>query len=749
MPHWFSTDWPGGLSAERVENARVNNRFARFLAGLAVSVTCVAGAAERPRVGLVLGGGGARGAAHVGVLEVLQQLRVPVDCVAGTSMGALVAGAWAAGLEPAALRQALAAADWADMFLDNPEFEELNFRTKRLSRRFLPGSESGLRADGLVAPPGVVAGQKIKLFFNQLVRADTGELDLEDLPLPVSMIATDIASGERIVFREGSLTQAMRASMAVPGLLAPLAWQGRKLVDGGLVDNVPIREARERCNADVVIAVNVGSPLLKAEQITGLLSVSAQMVAILTEQNVSQSLATLKPGDVYIKPELGDIGAGAFERHAEAAEIGRAAALAAAERLAPLAVGVEEYARWRQRLQRRPVEARRVDAIEIEGLSRVNPEVLRRYLQQRPGEPLDTQALNRDLLRAYGDGWYESVDYALVHERGRRVLRVLPVEKTWGPDYLRLALNLDSNLSQGSTYSLRAAYQKTWLNALGADLLVSAELGNRTGFGVELHQPLEATQRWFVEASAAWQRERADLFLLDQRISEYRIASTTLDLLAGVNFPLLGQARLGWRELHRKGSLDTGLPLLSGESLQAAGWLASLELDQLNRLYFPTRGWALRGSWFVPRDRPYQRLGIEGRYALPLGDWVLAGRASWVSSPRGRLADFDAATLGGFLNLSGFANGQLIGDDARYAHLRAERIVGRLPLGLRGDMRLGVALEAGRLKTPFLPIAGGGNGWLDSTAIYLGGETPVGSVYIGLGHSSAGATNAYLFIGTP
>ena len=296
-------------------------------------MTGTAVAAERPKVGLVLGGGGARGAAHIGVLEVLERLRIPVDCVAGTSMGALVAGAWAAGLTPAEMRQELARADWGDMFQDNPDFADLNFRNKRLSQRFLPGSETGFIDGGAVSPPGVVLGQKIKLFFNHLVRADTGERELQSLPLPVSIVATDIGTGERVVLRDGSLTLAMRASMSVPGLLAPLNYRGRKLVDGGLVDNVPIREVRERCGAQVVIAVNVGSPPLPAEQVTGLLSVTTQMVALLTEQNVSASIAQLTRDDIYIKPDLGTITAGDFDRHAEAADRGRAATEALVERL--------------------------------------------------------------------------------------------------------------------------------------------------------------------------------------------------------------------------------------------------------------------------------------------------------------------------------------------------------------------------------------------------------------------------------
>ena len=228
--------------------------FALVLCFLSVSVM----AADRPKVGLVLGGGGARGAAHIGVLEELERLRIPVDCVAGTSMGALVAGAWASGLDAATLRSEMGKADWNDLFQDNPGYNDINYRSKRLAKRYLPGSEAGVTATGLVTPPGVVSGQKIKLFFNQLVRADAGDRLIEQLALPVSIIATDIGTGARVVFRNGSLTLAMRASMSVPGLMAPLEYDGRKLVDGGLVDNLPIQEVRDLCGAEIVIAVNVG-----------------------------------------------------------------------------------------------------------------------------------------------------------------------------------------------------------------------------------------------------------------------------------------------------------------------------------------------------------------------------------------------------------------------------------------------------------------------------------------------------------
>lgn len=704
--------------------------------------------APRPRIGLVLGGGGARGAAHIGVLEVLERLRVPVDCVAGTSMGALVAGAWASGLGPERMRRELARADWGDMFVDSPDYTEQSFRGRRLSQRFLPGTEVGIQDGSAVAAPGLVTGQKIKLFFNQLVGADTGERELQQLPLPVSMIATDIGNGERVVLRDGSVTMAMRASMSVPTLLAPLEYRGRRLVDGGLVDNVPIREVRERCGADVVIAVNVGSPPLKPEQVTGLLSVTAQMVALLTEQNVQASLATLKPGDIYIQPALDGITAADFARHAETADRGRAAAEALAPRLAALAVDEAAYAAWQRSVSVRDRDVPRVDEIRVGGLRRVQPELVSRWLQQQAGAPLDAEQLRRDLLRAFGDGWYEYVDYSLVREGQRNVLSILPVEKSWGPDYLRLGLRLDSNLRQGSSYQLRAGYQRTWLNAFGGELLLVGELGSATGASVEWYQPVVRGQGLFADAQAEYRRERNDYWLREQRIAEYRSARTRLDLTLGVNLALFGQLRAGWRESKVTNALETGLDVLSVlPERSTGGWLVVLDLDRRDQLYTPRSGWSALASWFNDDRNDYAKLSLELRGALPLADWVLAGRASWVDSPRGELPFNEAARLGGFLNLTGYATGQLIGDRVAYLGLRGERIIGRLPLGLRGDMRAGIALEGGYVGRPYALQKR--DGWIGGLALYLGGETPLGPVFVGIGSAAGGATNGYLFIGAP
>ncbi|MDD2743587.1 MAG: patatin-like phospholipase family protein [Rhodocyclaceae bacterium] len=727
---------------------KISSVFRRLLLSSLLLANLAAGAElDRPRIGLVLGGGGARGAAHIGVLEVLEKLHIPVDCVAGTSMGALVAGAYAAGMAPAVMRKALGAADWNDMFNDNPDYSEMSYRNKVTLRRYLPGLETGVSADGAKYQPGVVTGQKIKLFFNQLVRANQGERYIENLPLPLSIVATDIGTGERVVFRDGSLTSAMRASMSVPGLLAPVNYQGRKLVDGGLVDNVPIQEVKDRCQADVVIAVNVGSPLLKAEEVGSLLTVSAQMVNILTEQNVTRSLALLGNGDILIQPDLVGISASDFPRHAETADRGRVAAEALTTRLQQLSQPRENYLAWWEGIEVTSRVSPRIDAIEVVGLAKVNPAMVERYLQVKQNDKVRPSEINRNLLRMYGDGYYENIDYQVLSQRERNILRVLPIEKSWGPDYLRFALNLESNSTQGATFGLRMAYHKTWLNSLGGELITNVDLGNNNGIGVSFYQPIDPAQRFFVDANVGIGETHTRLFVDEKQVAEYRDAQGAMGASVGANVGLLGQVRLGWIERKRSYSLEIGDPSLPDGDLKYGGYRATLDFDQLNALYFPSAGWSAKLGYFDSAGADYSRLDAEVRGVFSIEDTVFNASASFSGSPRGHLPIYDAAAMGGFLNLTAFAKNQIIGDNIAYVGVRGEQIIGRLPLGLRGDMRVGVAVEVAQVGNRFLST--GRNQVYDSLAFYLGGETPFGPTYVGAGYSSSGVANLFLFVGVP
>jgi NTE family protein len=720
-----------------------------LLSGIAAITlaSTLAAAAERPRVGLVLGGGGARGAAHIGILEVLRENRIPVDCVAGTSMGGLVTGAFAAGLSPDEMLEAMGQADWRSMFDDNPPTNEINPRIRNQSRRFIPGTELGVTKDGTQPLPAVVQGQKVKLFINRLVRSQYGEPLIEKMPIPVSIVATDLVTGDKVVFREGSLTHAMRATMSVPGLMAPVKDGERLLVDGGLVDNVPIDEVRRTCNPDVVIAVNVGSPLMKAADIGGIFSIAGQMVNILTEQNVTRSLATLKSGDIYIKPDLEGITAAEFSRYAETAKRGRAAAEAMLPQLQALSVSEQQFQEWLAAMT--PVRGNLpvVDEVRIAGLKRVNPAYPDRYLKHYDGTPVDVDRIDKDMGLIYGDGLYDNVDFALLSTRDRNILRVTPVEKEFGPDYLRFGFNLNAASNAPSTFNLRAAYQKTLINDLGGEWLAGVQVGNEMGVFAEVYQPLDAERRFFVEPKLSYFRVPLDIYQNNKRIAEYEVDQTTLDLMAGINVGLWGPVSVGWGERYRNAELQTGSPSLPSGGQHFGGFLAKLDFDQFDRLYDPTRGWGARGSYFYAAGDDYDKAELDLRAAESFGDYIFHGRVRGAGSFTGTLPFYDAVALGGFLNLSGFARNQIIGESLAYGSVRVEKIVGRLPAGLRGDMRVGLALEGGKVNGRYTETEL--NGWQSSITAYVGGETPLGMAYVGYGYSPNGINNFYLFIGTP
>ncbi|HSX50955.1 MAG TPA: patatin-like phospholipase family protein [Cellvibrio sp.] len=711
---------------------------------LGLLLPAAAFAAEAQRTALVLGGGGARGSAHIGVLEILERERIPVDCVVGTSMGGLVAGSYAAGLSPKDMREKLAKADWTDMFLDLADYSQVSYRKKRISGPYLTATEIGITSNGMQIQPGMVAGEKIKLFFNQLVDADLGEREIQELPLPLAIVATDIGTGERVVLQDGSLTKAMRATMSVPGLMAPVELNGRKLVDGGLVDNVPVAVARDLCKADRIIAVNVGSPLRPAESIGSLLSVTGQMIGILTQQNVHTSLSSLREGDIYIAPELGEITATDFVHYDKAADRGKAAAEKQIAALRNLSVSEQEYSAWRHNMRDQRKREILIDKVVIAPVTLVHPEYVARQIEQQEGELLDRVKLEQDLIRTYGDGFYESVDYRVITQDQKNVLEITAKTKHWSADYIVFGFSLESEHKEGSNFNIRSAYRNTWLNSYGGEFFASVNLGNQPAFEVDYYQPLNHRQSFFIEPSYSRGRETIGLFADDRELATYNLDRAHGDFLLGANIGIFGEATVGWRDYKIKGDAEVSTIPLPDVDEDYGGTLIALNMDKRNRLYFPSRGWLSNISYFDSGEENYSKLSVDISGAYKLGEYVIAARTAYGGAVHGELPFYDSMMLGGFLNMSGYASNQILGDDAYYAHIRAERIIGRMPLGLNGDMRVGFALEAATLGVNYTME---NEEVLDSAVIYLGGETPFGPLYLGYGFTFEGNYNLYFKLG--
>jgi len=699
----------------------------------------------QPRIALVLGGGGARGAAHIGVLEVLERERIPLACVVGTSMGGLTAGAYAAGLTPGEMREELDKADWTDLFLDSADYAQLGFRKKRVTRRFLSGTELGVTKSGYQIKPGMIAGTKIKLFFNLLVGADYSARNIEDLPLPVAIVATDIGTGEKFVFNKGSLPLAMRASMSVPGFMTPVDYEDHKLVDGGLVDNLPVDVARDLCNPDIIIAVNVGTQLKPAKQVGSLLTVTTQMIGILAKQNVARSVETLKPTDIYLTPALGDFSATDFSHYSKAADIGKAAAEAQLEKIQIYSVDEKTYAAWREGKSTKPEPPINIDEIVISPLKRQPPDYIAKRIQQKTGEIFKREQLEQDLIRIYGDGFYENVDYNIISQNHKNTLQIDAQESTWSRDYFTVGFDINNEYRNDTNFDFRMAYRSTWMNHYGGEIFATADIGSNPGFTAEFYQPLNYEQTYFIQPSFYHKTETFNIFINDDKVAEYKLNTSYSELALGRNISIYGQMKLGWREYNMLSNSDISSINLQNYHEKYGGILVDFSTDTLNRLHFPSRGWSAHFNYFDSQVQDYGKFTGELNGAIPMQKFVLAGRASYVRSTNGILPPFDAGYLGGFLNLSAYATNQIIADEAFYAHIRGEKIIGRMPLGFSGDLRLGIGLEGAHLSDAYTFTEG--NGKLNSAVIYLGGETPFGPAYLGLGFSDGGRFNFYMQVG--
>ena len=250
-----------------------------------------------------------------------------------------------------------------------------------------------------------------------------------------------------------------------------------------------------------------------------------------------------------------------------------------------------------------------------------------------------------------------------------------------------------------------------------------------------------------MEPKLSFIRSSLNIYENNRNLAEYETDEYTLDLTGGVNIGLLGPIKIGWSERYRSANLEIGFPLFRNDEKRYGGWFATVDFNQFDRLYVPTRGWSFKGSYFDTPEEDYSKAGLELRAAQNLGEYVFSGRLQIEGSPIGTLPAYDAVALGGFLNLCGFMPNQIIGDSLYYGSVRAEKILGQLPIGLRGDMRIGIALETGKVDGRYSELKL--EGWQNSIAAYFGGETPLGPVFIGYGYSQQGMSSIYLFIGTP
>ncbi len=706
----------------------------------------------RPRIGLVLSGGGARGAAHIGVLRVLEELRVPVDYIAGTSMGSIVGGSYASGNSVDQMLRDISTIKSADLASDSPSRQDVSVRRKQDDLQNYIGPELGFRGGRLLLPKGVVTGVGLEAVLRDLAKVK-GSVDFDGLPIPFRACATDIETGKMTVFRSGDLASVMRASMSVPGAIAPAEIEGRALVDGGLTRNLPVDVAREM-GADIIIAVNLGTPLMRRDQIDSLLGVTGQMINILTEQNVLASLASLKPDDILILPELGDYSSTDFDHMPDTVPIGEAAARKVADQLKRYSLSPEQYAEHRRRQMGAAAAAPKViNEIRVEGLKRVNPKVIAENMETQTGKPLDTKVLDADMRRIYGRGDFEHVGYRLIEEPGKRILVVDAVEKSWGPDYLRFGLGLSSETHGDSYFNVLASSRQTWINSLGAEWRNDAQMGQATQLKSEFYQPLSVNRYLFVAPMVEYDQYHVKIFQGNVPVATYNNRSTIAGFDLGSQITKYGELRVGLMYGPRTFTLNSGPASFAPADGQAdiGAVRARLRIDQLDSVKFPRSGYAATAVIIDSRTElgahdDYTRWEGNVASAVSFGDntvqVALKGGGAVGSS---KIPVYDQFSLGGFLQLSGYRTGQFYGESLEFGRLVYYRKLSKAVL--TEGVYAGASLEAGRVGGQLVP--GNPTGMLGAGSLFVAADTPLGPVYLGYGIGEADNRTIFFFLGLP
>ena len=701
---------------------------------------------SRPKIGLVLSGGGARGFAHIGILKVLEKNRIPVDYIVGTSMGSIIAGLYATGMTPEEIEQGVQQIAWDKVFSDYSSREYTAFRQKHKELQFFNIRRIGISSEGLEISPGLIEGQRIEMALDRLAYPGFHINNYDNLRIPFRAIATDLETGEPYILDSGNLARTMRASMSIPGLLPPITVDGKLLIDGGVGNNIPIDVAREM-GADIVIVVDVSAPLEEKENIKSALDITEQLTNILTRRIADFQLKSLKGKDVLITPDLKSFSSTDFNEYPALITTGTRAAEENIEQLRALSLDQHSYQNYLKNL---PVVAHRhpvIDYIEIHNQSLLDDKVISRKIRQQAGKPLNLAQLEEDLSIIYGLDHSSSVVYSLDTQEGKTGLIVYVRDRRWAPSYLEFGLQIGSETEIGSSTNIDIAYTKVDINSLGAEFRGALGFGNEPYITAEFNQPLGYDLDYFIDAEAGLKTTLFPVLKHGDIESFHRFERRFVSLSAGRTFAQNTELRLSL--FHASGITRTltGLPPTGNSDFDEAGYKISLIHDSLDNLSFPNHGLFGNLSFIENKESlgansDYRQLGFSLGGAGTYKRYTFFSRIMFETTLNENAPNNAVFRRGGFLELSGNFNKQLVGQHFGLVEAVFYRRIGDISV---------------------LPIYAGfsvenGNAW-DSTSdidpdnsffsgsVFVGADTFLGPIYIAYGASANGEQTIYFMLG--
>lgn len=703
---------------------------------------------KRPKVGLVLSGGGARGFAHIGALRVLEENRIPVDYIAGASMGALVGAMYAMGRTTAEMQELVGGLNWNDLLRGSPPYDELSFRRKE-DRRNIPSPLTLRVRRGLSIPNSLNPGHEIGLLFDRLTLPYATVADFDDLPIPFRCVATDMVAAETIVLESGSLARALRATMAIPAVFAPVEIDGKILSDGGLLNNIPT-DVVKAMGADVVIVVDIETQLSDRRALEDLAGVLGQTILVATVENSRRSL---RQADLVIAPNLQAYTSADFDASGAIIDLGYRGTEPKGFLLQSLAL---DEAAWQQHLAARGARQRPrtqpVPAfVQVEGADAKAADVVAQKLGDRyEGRPLDQERLEEELTELTGTGRFDNIGYGLTRRQGETGLLIHindPAERTDKPATLELGFEFNNIEADDVNFNVRARLTLFDVGRGGAEWRNDLTLGSTTLLATEYFRPLGDT-KWFFAPSASYGRRTLDIFQNETRFAEYLQETTEGRIDFGYSFNRRSELRAGYLIGRLRGSRVIGDPLLPNLSGKVSAASLRWVYDGLDSAQIPTRGVAVQSSVNYYFDSPGASGGFPQAEARASA-FRPFGRRNIVFTTGGGGTTFDDTappfqqfTLGGPLRVGGYGRGEFRASKYLQGGAGLLHQTFSLPRTLGGRFYVGGWYEGGSAFENF------------DAAIYrqsvTGGalmETRIGPVFVGGSLAEGGRGKFYFSLG--
>ncbi len=653
--------------------------------------------AHRLRIGLALSGGGALGLAEIGVIQWLEENHIPVDRIAGTSMGSIIGAMYATGMTPAEMQAFAEKINWDEAFLPETVYTQLSYRRKQDRRDFLINAPLGLK-HGLNGPNGFNSGQGVGLLLDRIAFPESGVASFDDLPIPFRCVATDMLSGEGVVLREGALAQAVRASMAIPGVFTPVEINGQVLADGGMVQNIPV-ETVLAMHADAVIAVELRLPPGNVKELETLTGVLSRAVEIMITQNERHSL---KQAKATVTIGMSGFGVTDYGRVKELVELGYRSAAAQSTAILPYAI--QDQAEWQEylgsRAARKHQPREKVEFVEVKGADSDTDTRLQHRLSKALEGTLDLSKLDTQLTRVAGEGQFDRLGYEGFMQNGVPGLRVTTHDKSYGPPFVDLAVNVDG--SGVAAFNFSAGARLTFMDVAhrGGEWRTDLLFGSSNLAASEFYQPL-GQSRFFVAPYAFASKYARNSFSGGTRVAVFGDERAGGGLDIGYNSGRRSEFRIGYEIFDGKLSPligSAGLPIVDGSTGE---FRARYVWDGQDSPSVPSSGTRV----VTTLSRVLQSPGLAhpiGQLDVQTSSFVSVGaktslffNISGGTTFRGSAGPFQVFALGGPFRLGAYLPYEFLGNHYAFASFGFRRELYRLPALVGRKIYWGGWYEAG------------------------------------------------------